>query len=175
MKDTLKRILGIVPTPAKAETVKEEVNMTTNVADTVAKTDPADMATLLASFEAMTSQLAESQSKVAELTTALSMFAEQKAAAEALAAAAKLAARKEKVVMAVGTVKADALMAAMTEMSDGTFDAVLSAMATTVKAEANSPMFKEVGVEGSADPAKLEAEASNGTMQYLKSQYPTAK
>ncbi len=170
MKSTLQRILGMTPIPAKAETVKE-VDMVTAV-----KADAAELTTLQASFESLTAQFAESQNKVAELTTALSAFAEQKAAADALVHAAKMASRKEKVVLAVGTVKADSLMAAMAEMSDATFDAVTAAMTTTATAEAQSPLFKEVGVDGSADPAKLAAEAENGVMQYLKAQYqPAAK
>lgn len=175
MKDTLKRMLGLIPAPAEAETVKEDVKMEVTeatVAALVADTSVADLASMTASFNAVTELFAASQVQVTELTAALAGFTASKDAADALALATKLDARKALVVAAVGTEKADAFMSATSAMADTTFDAVMAAMSTSSKVEAATLAFQEVGIDAEADMALVAAEAeSNPTMDYLKAKY----
>ncbi len=180
MKDALKRILGISPAPAQAETQKkEDVVMdgqgTGAATDAVVDTN-ADMASLTASFATLTAQFNAQAEKVAELEKALADAATFKATAEADKAAATLAARKVKVVAAIGDEKATALMDVLGTMTDPAFDAVMTAMSAAQVKEAETPAFQEVGVDGKADLAKVEADVeSNPTMDYLLSKYPPKK
>src|SRR5438874_5791875 len=151
MKDTLKRMLGITPAPAQAEQPKEDVTMEVteasgDVVQAVAEAPTVDVAELQASLAASVAALAEANSKIAELTADVAAAVEFNAARAKAAADAALAVRKEKIVAAVGTEKADALMTATASMDDGAFDAVMSAVATTQVAEANAALFKEVGI-----------------------------
>lgn len=172
MIDALKRKLGITPAPAQAETVKEEVTMDVKDDSVVAPAaaETVDVVELQASLVSATAELADAKTKIAELTTLVEAAADFHAEQAKAALEAKLDARKAKVAAAVGSDKADALMAATASMEDGAFDAVMAAMATTQNSEAETPLFKEVGVEASADPTKL---ASNATMDYLVSKYKT--
>lgn len=68
----------------------------------------------------------------------------------------QLSARKEKIVAAVGTDKADALLTAVDGLADEQFEAIVGAMAMSVDKEAQSPMFTEAGVTGEVDLTKVE-------------------
>jgi len=156
---------------AQAETVKEEV-----MSDVVATPEGAtDLAKMSAIVTALTAKFEASEGRVAELTAALTALADVKAAADKLAADTKFAARKVKVEAAIGTEKAVTLLAAVGHAEDSVFDAVMAAMSTSAVAEAATLLFKEVGVDGKVDPAKLAADTANGTMAYLQAQYPKAK
>lgn len=134
-----------------------------------------DLAKMSAIVTALTAKFEASEGRVAELTAALTALADVKAAADKLAADTKFAARKVKVEAAVGTERAATLMAAVGGSEDHVFDAVMAAMSTTAAAEAASALFKEVGVDGKVDQAKLVADTANGTMAYLQAQYTKAK
>lgn len=158
-----------VATPAQADIEKEVVNMTTAteqpiVAETASTDASADLVAQLASS---TSALTELQAAFAELTTkfeaaqaALAVVENEKKELATKAAEARLVARKEKIVAAVGTSQADALMAAVGGLEDAQFNAVVSAMATSREAEAKTEAFQEVGVSGNADASKLAVEKS---------------
>lgn len=175
MKDTLKRIMGIGPSPAKAETTvqtettKEIIDMvkpeTGEVSQASAESIVADMASLSASVAELTSKLSAAEDQIATLSTALANAKSEKAAAA-------MDARKAKVVAAVGTEKADALLASLSSLTDPAFDAVMDAMSVTSKAEAQSKLFTEQGVDASANVAAVtEAAKSNPVMDLLKAKY----
>jgi hypothetical protein len=171
VKDTLKRLFG-GPTPAEAESKKEDVTMTIEDVKPDATVDASanTVATLTASLEAVTTELASANAKIAELTALVDAATAFKAAAEREAAELKATARKEKLVAAVGTEKADALMAATASMDDTAFGTLVAAMTTTLTVEAAQPTFREVGVEGEASKEGLDvlATASKNVLAYLK-------
>jgi hypothetical protein len=113
--------------------------------------------------------LAEVSAKLEAAHAELAAIAAEKAELVATAAAAKLAARKEKIVAAIGTEKADALMVATGSLDDAAFEAVVSAMTGSMDAEAKSSLFTEVGVTAEADAAKVVEESAE--MRILKKTY----
>jgi hypothetical protein len=156
-------------TPAQADIEKEVVNMTTAteqpIAADFASTDAS--ADLVAQLATSTSALTELQAAFAELTTKfeeaqadLAVVENEKKELATKAEEARLVARKEKIVAAVGTSQADALMAAVGGLEDAQFNAVVSAMATSREAEANTEAFQEIGVSANADASKVAVEKS---------------
>ncbi len=173
MIDALKRKLGITPAPAQAVVTEKEEVMDVKETGTAAQATAESVASLSASVASLTADLATANSQISEMTSVIAEFvkADAKSAADALAV--KLDARKTKIVAAVGTEKADALQAALATMTDGAFDAVMLAMSATVKTEATTALFTEVGVDATADTTKLAAE-SNPVMDYLTAKYKKA-
>jgi hypothetical protein len=104
---------------------------------------------------------------------ALNALTAEKAEMVVKAEAAKFTARKEKVVLAIGTEKADGLMLATQGLDDAAFGAVVSALAGSVDAEASTGLFTEVGVAAAADTTKIVAESSE--MKIIKQKYSSAK
>ncbi len=154
-------------------TQKEEVEMSDPTKQEVAAkelveavADTEMSSALAAATELNASQaaaLAEQAALVAELTAkfeaaqaALAEIESAKAALIAEAAEAKLTARKEKVVEMIGTERADALLSATASMDDNAFDAVLIAMSVGSAKEADSVLFKEVGVAGEVEASKVD-------------------
>jgi len=147
----------------------------------------ADVATLQAEFDAYKAtaeellavtdkQLTESSEALAKvvahaesLEAKVAALEAEKATTVATAEAKRLAARKEKIVEAVGTARADALMAATEALDDTAFDAVVSALKLSVDTEAKSEMFKEVGAAAEVDAAKVTEESAE--MKILKAKY----
>lgn len=172
MLNQFKKLLN-VGKPAQ----QKEVSMTVEEGQLVAAdNNTAELTALLATA---TQALADSQSKYVELATELATlqaaFKSAEGAQAALVADAKakvLAARKEKIVAAVGTGKADALLTATESLEDAAFNAVVSAMAGSVDAEANTNLFKEVGVDAQADATQV-TEADNETAKLLAAKYKT--
>lgn len=105
--------------------------------------------------------------KIASLQAALDAVEAAKAEAAKVAEEKRLAARKEKIVKAVGEAKADGLMAATSALADEQFEAVVGALVASVDTEANSPMFTETGATGIPDANKV-TDAAAGTMAALK-------
>lgn len=172
MIDALKRKLGITPDTAQAETVKEDVTM--DVTGTVAAVaeGQVDVAALQASVATLTSQLSDATSKIIELTSLVEAAAEFNSNREKAALEAKLANRKSLVEAAVGTVKADSVMAAVAGLDDGAFATVLSAMTAGTATEADTPLFKEQGVDASADVTAItKAAESNPVLDILQAKY----
>lgn len=180
MKDALKRaaqLLGLAQAPAQAEVDKQDVTAESGATGEGLEFFDADgklVATsdTQAALTAALAELGEVRASLAEVTAALSAVHEAKELAEANALATKLAARKEKVVAALGTDRADAFMAATLAMPDAQFDTVMAAMAVTSAGEAASPAFTEKGVETSANVEALVAEAeTSGTGAMLAAKY----
>lgn len=174
MIDALKRKLGLTPATAPvAETEKEDVTMdvkeTGDAALAAAETNAVEVAGLTASLATAVAALADSHTKIAELSALVAAATEFQAAQATAALATKQAARKLAVEVAVGTAKADALYAATASLEDAAFDAVMAAMATTATAEANTQLFNEVGVDAEASASKLAD--SNPVMDYLTAKY----
>jgi hypothetical protein len=169
-------MLGMAPAPAQAETQEETPTMdvTETTSAPVAETPAVDVAGLQAALASKTAELAEAQAKIAELTADVAAAVEFNAAREKAAAEAKAAARKEKIVAAVGTDKAASLLAATEKMEDGAFDAVMAALTTTQTVEAKTDLFKEVGVDAEADTSTLTTSAGR-VMDYLTAKYKPAK
>lgn len=117
--------------------------------------------------------LAEMTANFEAAQAALNALTAEKAELAVKAEAAKYAARKDKVVSAIGTEKADGLMLATQGLDDAAFDAVVSALAGSVDVEASKGLFAEVGVSASADTTKIVAESPE--MKILKQKYHGAK
>jgi hypothetical protein len=81
----------------------------------------------------------------------------------------KFAARKEKVVAAVGTAKADPLMAATETLDDAAFEAVMGALSASADTESNSKMFQEKGVTVEVVASQVTEESAE--MKMLKKKY----
>ena len=129
------------------------------------------IAALTADFQGAQSALAEMTANFEAAQAALNALTAEKADMAVKAEAAKFAVRKEKVVSAIGTEKADGLMLATQGLDDAAFDAVVSALAGSVDAEAKTGLFKEVGVNAEADTTKIVAESS--VMKLIKQKKST--
>lgn len=125
--------------------------------ETVKEAD-AKIAELQASLTASAAQLATLQA-----------FADQaaadKAKLEAEAETARLDARKKKIVAAVGTAKADALMASTLTLADADFESIVGALGASFETEAKTKLFTETGVAGETDATVVAA--PSGVMAIL--------
>lgn len=155
MLDAIKKKLGVLPEqPKEDEMTKEELAaQTANYEAAVAQAQAAqaELATLKASFEEQAAAMASMKEQLESAQATLAANQEAQAKAEAAAKQAKMDTRLATLKAAVGDEKAAEVMEATKELNDQAFAAICSAMETTAKAEANSPMFKEVGVETKAD------------------------
>lgn len=166
MLDHLKKYLSKGSNPvAEATQHEENVEMTTNTEQLSAVNTEAELAALVASQAASLTEtqttLAALQESFAELnnkyTEAAAKLAEVEAAKASLvaeAAAAKLAARKEKLEFAVGTEKASTLLSTLEVLDDAAFDSVVSSMTVNLDKEALSSAFTEKGVTAEAAEIK---------------------
>lgn len=156
---------------AEAATQEEEVNMeqTAPLAATELSTDLTDkLAQAQAALTEQANTFAELAAKFEAATAELAAIKEAKAQAEASALEAKLTARKEKIVAAVGTDKAEALLAATQGVDDAQFSAIVEAFDAKLVSESQSAMFTEVGADGEVDVAKAE---ESPEMKALKAKY----
>lgn len=142
---------------------EEEVNMTTKE-DKPELAAVEQSASLQALLESATAALSQTQTKLSEMSAlyeqaqaALAAADVAKAALVAEAAEKRLAARKQTIVAAIGTAKADALLEATEGLDDKAFSAVVGAMAVSLEVEANSESFKEVGTAAPEDKTLVEA------------------
>jgi hypothetical protein len=175
----LKAVTGTPDVPAVAATAPAEVETPTlevdagaaefslvGTEDTAVAKLTADLAEAVAALSAVTVSFEAAQAALNALTA-------EKAELAVKAEAAKFVARKEKVVSAIGSEKADGLMLATQSLDDAAFDAVVSALAGSVDVEASQGLFTEVGVSANADTTKIVAESPE--MKILKQKYPGAK
>jgi chaperonin cofactor prefoldin len=144
-----------------------DVEMSAAELATELSTTKATLESQVALFSELSGKYASLEAAFTELTsnfesaqTALAAVEAEKKELATKAEEARLVARKEKIVAAVGTSQADALMAAVGGLEDAQFNAVVSAMATSREAEANTEAFQEVGVSGHADASKVAVEKS---------------
>ncbi len=152
MLDRLKKQLGIVDAVASPELaeIQEQLAQLQSQFEGV-------QANLSDAVNTITTLSADKANLEAALATAIEhsqkLEADVKEAAEKQLAA-KLEARKAQLESIVGTEKAATTFEAIKGLDDTVFDAVVTAMATSVEVEANSTLFKETGVSGEAEPAK---------------------
>lgn len=177
MLKALMKAAGIKQEEKPVEAAAEPTQELTLVVDTSAV--QAELDGLRAEFESFKEtaeqMVAVAEAQVAELkaaldaaNAALAAAEVEKIDAEAAAEAQRLAARKEKVEAAIGTEKAAGLLAATENLDDAAFEAVVSALAGSIEAEAKTSLFKETGVAAEADAAQVE---ESETMRILKAKY----
>lgn len=158
MLDKFKKLLGNAEPQEQLEQVIEAVADNSNEALTKLQADfdkyKAEAELVLSTAAA---ELEELKTKLEAANSVIAAAEQAKAVAEKQALETKLAARKEKIVAAIGTEKADGLMLATEALDDAAFNAVLSALAGSVEAEASTEMFKEVGVDAKAEAPKTDA------------------
>lgn len=161
MLDKFKKLLGASP-EAAAEEQTETLTLKIDATDVKAEIEAlqeqfasfqAEANALLAAAEADAKELKE---KLEAAQAVIAAVEAEKAQMIADQLAAKLAARKEKIVAAIGDEKADGLMAATEGLDDAAFNAVVSALVGSIEAEAKTDMFKEIGVNAEVDTAALE-------------------
>jgi chromosome segregation ATPase len=110
-----------------------------------------------AALQAAQAEAETVKAQLAELQQFAAQAEAEKARLQQEAEGARLQARKEKIVAAVGTARADALMTATEQLDEAAFTAVVSALNVSAEVEKQSEMFTEKGVAAEADPAKVEA------------------
>ena len=168
-ESTLARLLkgwgGAVETAAPAAIAELQAQFDTFKAEAAA-----EVSDLAAKLEEALTAVRSLETERDEIAARLQAAADAAAQAAAEATAAKLAARKEKIVAAVGTARADAVFAAVEGMEDAQFEAVLSVMTAAGSTEAQSPMFNEQGASLDADPAAVGSGESK-EMQILRARY----
>jgi hypothetical protein len=176
MLDKFKKLLNVQPAQAEVVETREqavvpqaELDNAIAEFDTVVSDLQAQLKEATTSLDAATVALAELNSKYEAATAALAAIEAEKAEMIAQAAAAKAASRKEKVVAAIGTEKADSLLLATEGLDDAAFEAVVSALVGSVEVEAKSNLFKEVGVAAQADATKVNEESAE--MKILLAKY----
>jgi hypothetical protein len=107
--------------------------------------------------EQLESKLADISAKYEQAVQDLAKAEAAKVKLETEAKLKKTAARQERVFAVIGeNEKATKLLSATEEMEDAQFEAIVSALAGSVEKEANSNMFKEVGVSSEATPTEID-------------------
>lgn len=143
---------------AEATNHEENVEMTTNTEQLSAVNTEAELTALVASqaasLEELQASFAELNNKYTEAAAKLAEVEAAKASLVADAAAAKLAARKEKLELAVGDIKAAALLTTLEGLDDSAFSLVVDSMTVNLDAEAKSALFVEAGVTAEAAEIK---------------------
>lgn len=178
MLDKFKKLLGTQEANAATETEdKNTITVKVDAEDFKAELEQlkAEFATQLEgakaeAADALAQAVAQAEQLIAAKDETIAKLVAEKEQMIADDLATKMAARKEKIVASIGTEKADALMKATEGLDDTAFEAVVSAMAGSVEAEASTALFREVGVDAVADATKVVAEEST-TMKILKAQY----
>ena len=164
MLDAIKKKLGMNTTAAEAtETITSVVDTSAVVSElSVMRTDfEADIAKLMVDIGSAQVALSKMTANFEAAQAALNAVTAEKAEMIVKTEAAKFAARKEKVVLAIGSSeKSEALMLATQDLNDVSFDAVVKALAGSVDAEASSSLFTEVGVSANVDTTKIVGESS---------------
>ncbi len=191
MLDKLKKLLGAAESKPVIEAATEAVEAlaapevaspeaSAAIAVTASPEFSVMRETLEAASAALSGDLAIAVSQLEKMTAAfntaqaaLNALTAEKAEMVVKAEAAKFTARKEKVVLVIGTEKADGLMLATQGLDDTSFDAVVKALAGSVDVEASAGLFKEVGVSAVADTTKIVAESPE--MKILKQKFKSAK
>lgn len=135
----------------------------------------AEFEQLKADFSAQGEQLKAALEQVASLQEFAQAANAAKAQAEAEAKQVKMDARKATITESVGTSKADALLAATENLDDASFAAIMGAMAVNAKAEEQSPMFSEQGIDGKVEDVSKLAESKEMIALKKKFAAKTAK
>jgi len=179
MLNGLLKKMGIDP-----DAKKEEVDM--SVQDKAPAVELANYETVVAELATLQGQMTEAQATIetmaaqhadvlAQLEAANAALAQSETAQAALAAKAKEdmnTARLAKLSGIVGDAKAQAVMATMADASEEMFETVVGAMAASYTAEAESPLFKEAGLDAAPAPV-VEKDAVQRLADNLAAQFKT--
>jgi len=164
--------LAPVPEATKAEDIvqaaTEEASVELSTLKAELEAGKAEIATLASALETALAAVAEADSNVAAMQAKMQEFTAQIEAEKLQAEAKRQEARKAAVEAAVGTAKADGLMAATAALDDAAFQAVVDALSLSVEAEANSAMFNEAGASAEAD---VDAAGESAEMKIIKDRY----
>lgn len=167
MLKALQKAVGIKPEAnAELTALQAEFNEFKETAEALMAAAEEREAELAAKLEEANAKLAEVAEAVAAAEAAKAQAEADALAAVEAALAAKLAARKDKLIAAVGTERADALLAL--EMDDAAFEAVVAALGVSAAVEAASPLFNEAGVDAQADAAQV---VESAEMRILKAKF----
>lgn len=153
MLDHLKRFFN--SSEKEPEMAQEETQAAVLAVDQSAELQLA-LASQVEAFAELQNSHKELTAKFEQAQAALAVIEAEKASLVAQAAATKLEARKASVVAAIGTEKAAAMLEATSSLGDEQFEAVVGALTTSLEVEAQSMMFKEVGVSGEVDASKID-------------------
>lgn len=141
----------------------------------------AELAELQASFAQVSETLASKETQLADvlaqLEAAKAALAQSETAQAALVAKAKEdlnTARLAKLAGIVGDAKAQAVMTTMADASEEMFETVVGAMAASYAAEAESPLFKEAGLDAAPAPV-VEKDAVQRLADNLAATFKTVK
>lgn len=120
--------------------------------------------------ETYATQVADLQTQLAAAVAKNAEFEEQLKSEAEKAAAVKLAARKSKIVAAIGEAQADAVLEATKNMEDAQFETVVAAFAGRAAVEAKSVLFTEVGVDAATATPQANGAVSE-EMKLLRQKY----
>jgi chromosome segregation ATPase len=175
MLDMFKKKLGVTvavdtsAVSAELETLRAEFEQHKGESESLLAQATEQVEILKVEKEQLTAQLAEAAAQLESLKEFAAAAEAEKARLVAEAEAARLNARKEKIVAAVGTERADALMAATEALGDEQFNAVVAALNVSAAVEAQSEMFTEVGADAPTNPEKVdEADKPVHFSKYMK-------
>jgi len=156
--------------PILAEVINEDIKLDSEGMQ-------AEFSALKTSFDSQASVLGKLTEEFSKLQAEASNYKQELDAALSLINSlekenkdTKMSARKSVVEASIGTEKAGAFLAATEGLDDAAFNAIASALASSLEVEANSPMFKEVGVTGKTQGEHVANEETK-EMKILKKKY----
>lgn len=154
--------------PEAAEAVASDATMAVQAEfDAFKATTAVETTELSTALSAALTAVAEADGKVAEAVAKAAALEAQLAEFKTQAEAARLTARKDKLVAAVGTARADALMTATQGTDDTAFEAVISALTVSASLEGKTKLFVEQGADAQADASKT-VPVESETMKIVK-------
>ena len=165
MLDAIKKKLGIAEMDV-VEAIDAQAHAA--LAESFTKLQ-ADFAEQTLVVEALTAKLVEASDAMASAASFIEAANTAKAAAIQEAKDMKMAARKAIIVANIGEGKADAFLAATEMLEDAAFEAVTGALAGSMEAEADTALFKEVGVDAKAETPTAVTESPEAVL--LKKKY----
>jgi hypothetical protein len=166
MLDALKKKLAGVPESVALTELQANFDAFQAEANGLLVVAEAQISELNAQLQEAQAALEAANAQIEQLQAAAQVAEDAAAQAAAAEAALRVQARTDKLVAAVGTEKAPALLAAFEDMDDAKFDSVLAAMQGQIEAEAKSAMFVETGAA-----AEVIAPVENETLRILQERY----
>lgn len=174
MLDVLKRFSK---TAASAAQLKGDEMSTTQMADfqaTIAQLT-ASLSEANETITSLTASLKDVTEANSQMKSALEVAETAKQESAAQAKAAVMAARKEKLEAILGTDGAAPVLASLENADDTTFNTMYAAFTANRDVEANSKMFKEEGVTGESKAPVAEADTATRLAAKIAAQYKTEK
>ena len=117
----------------------------------------AELSALKASFAEQAAEMVSMKDALEKANAALAVVAEEKAAVEAAALQAKTDARRTKLQVIVGDVKAEELVTAFEGLDDKVFEAMAKTLSANMEQESKSVQFVETGIDAEVkEPAEVD-------------------